>query len=82
MLPGSSELVYGDCCQRTEMLDKTPPILTGSRRTSNMAASKKTMEQAPDWNLSRDRFWQRRSVWKGMTAEGNELVKVIAAYAS
>lgn len=42
----------------------------------------KNIEQAPDWNLSRDRFWATAMpVWKGIDAEGNEQVKVIGSYA-
>lgn len=42
----------------------------------------KTVEQAPDWNLSRDRFWATAMpVWKGVDAEGNEKVKVVGSYA-
>jgi len=41
-----------------------------------------TVESAPDWNLSRDRFWATAMpVWKGTSAEGKELVKVIGSYA-
>jgi len=41
----------------------------------------KTIETAPDWNLSRDRFWATAMpVWKGTDAEGNEHVKVIGSY--
>lgn len=42
----------------------------------------KTVESAPDWNLSRDRFWATAMpVWKGKDAEGRERVKVIGSYA-
>lgn len=48
----------------------------------------KTIEQAPDWNISRDRFWATAMpVWKGIDAngntrdeQGNEYVKVIGSY--
>lgn len=41
----------------------------------------KTVEQAPDWNLSRDRFWATAMpVWKGVDAEGNEKVRVVGSY--
>lgn len=41
----------------------------------------KTVEQAPDWNLSRDRFWATAMpVWKGVDADGNERVKVVGSY--
>ncbi|MDB5176935.1 MAG: ileS [Candidatus Saccharibacteria bacterium] len=42
----------------------------------------KNIEQAPDWNLSRDRFWATAMpVWKGVDADGNEHVKVVGSYA-
>ncbi len=41
----------------------------------------KTVESAPDWNLSRDRFWATpMPVWKGKDTAGNEHVKVIGSY--
>lgn len=42
----------------------------------------KTIEQAPDWNLSRDRFWATAMpVWKGNDKDGKEQVKVVGSYA-
>lgn len=42
----------------------------------------KTVESAPDWNLSRDRFWATAMpVWKGVDADGNEKIKVVGSYA-
>ncbi|HSW98754.1 MAG TPA: isoleucine--tRNA ligase [Candidatus Saccharimonadales bacterium] len=42
----------------------------------------KTVESAPDWNLSRDRFWATAMpVWKGTDAHGKEHVKVVGSYA-
>jgi isoleucyl-tRNA synthetase len=42
----------------------------------------KTVETAPDWNVSRDRFWATAMpVWKGVDADGKEHVKVIGSYA-
>jgi isoleucyl-tRNA synthetase len=41
----------------------------------------KTVQSAPDWNLSRDRFWATpMPVWKGMDAKGKTLVKVIGSF--
>jgi isoleucyl-tRNA synthetase len=43
---------------------------------------KKNIEQAPDWNLSRDRFWATAMpVWKGIDKDGKEHVKVVGSYA-
>ncbi len=41
-----------------------------------------TVASAPDWNLSRDRFWATpMPVWKGTDAEGKEHIKVVGSYA-
>lgn len=41
----------------------------------------KTVETAPDWNLSRDRFWATAMpVWKGIDKDGKELIKVVGSY--
>lgn len=42
----------------------------------------KTVQSAPDWNLSRDRFWATAMpVWKGKDNNGKERIKVIGSYA-
>lgn len=42
----------------------------------------KTVESAPDWNLSRDRFWATAlPVWKGTDKSGKEHIKVVGSYA-
>jgi isoleucyl-tRNA synthetase len=42
----------------------------------------KTIETAPDWNLSRDRFWATAMpVWKGVDKQGEEHIKVVGSYA-
>lgn len=42
----------------------------------------KTVESAPDWNLSRDRFWATAMpVWKGTDKQGKESIKVVGSYA-
>lgn len=41
----------------------------------------KTVEAAPDWNISRDRFWATAMpVWKGVDQNGQEHIKVIGSY--
>ncbi len=42
----------------------------------------KTVQSAPDWNLSRDRFWATAiPVWKGVDKTGKEHIKVVGSYA-
>ena len=41
----------------------------------------KTVETAPDWNLSRDRFWATAMpVWKATDDQGNLHIKVVGSY--
>lgn len=43
--------------------------------------SAKTIQTAPDWNLSRDRFWATAMpVWKGIAADGTTRIKVVGSY--
>lgn len=60
--------------ENTEHINWFPPHIKHGR-------FEKTVQTAPDWNLSRDRFWATpMPVWKGTDAKGNEHVKVVGSY--
>jgi isoleucyl-tRNA synthetase len=66
--------------QRQEMLEKNGGVnwFPGHIKQGRFA---KTVQSAPDWNLSRDRFWATAMpVWKGTDASGKEHIKVIGSY--
>jgi isoleucyl-tRNA synthetase len=68
--------------QRTEMLEQNTEHINWFPEHIKHGRFEKTIETAPDWNLSRDRFWATAMpVWKGIDAEGNEKIKVIGSYA-
>lgn len=67
--------------QREKMLEKNSKInwFPAHVKYGRFA---KNIEQAPDWNISRDRFWATAMpVWKGVDKDGNEHVKVVGSYA-
>ena len=67
--------------QREKMLEKNGNINWFPAHVKNGRFAK-TVESAPDWNISRDRFWATAMpVWKGIDKDGNEKVKVIGSYA-
>lgn len=67
--------------QRTEMLEQNGENINWFPDHIKHGRFEKTMLQAPDWNLSRDRFWATAMpVWKGVDEDGNEHVKVIGSY--
>jgi len=67
--------------QRTEMLEQNGQVNWFPGHIKN-GRSAKTIESAPDWNLSRDRFWATAMpVWKGVGKDGKELIKVVGSYA-
>ena len=63
--------------QRQLMLEKNGPINWFPPHVKH-GRFEKTVEQAPDWNISRDRFWATAMpVWKSKSGK----VKVIGSYA-
>jgi len=74
--------------QRVEMLEENTAHVNWFPEHIKHGRFQKTIETAPDWNLSRDRFWATAMpVWKGVDAEGNsrdkdgrEYVKVVGSY--
>lgn len=63
--------------QREKMLEKNEPISWFPPHVKNGRFAK-TVESAPDWNLSRDRFWATAMpVWKSESGK----VKVVGSYA-
>lgn len=68
--------------QRTEMLEQNTENVNWFPAHIKHGRFEKTMLQAPDWNLSRDRFWATAMpVWKGIDKDGKEHIKVIGSYA-
>lgn len=66
--------------QRAEMLEENEHVNWFPAHIKH-GRFEKTVQQAPDWNLSRDRFWATAMpVWKGMDAEGQEHIKVVGSY--
>jgi isoleucyl-tRNA synthetase len=67
--------------QRDQMLEANQDINWFPRHVKQ-GRFHKTVESAPDWNLSRDRFWATAMpVWKGIDNNGKELIKVVGSYA-
>ncbi len=67
--------------QRTQMLEQNGLVNWFPEHIKH-GRSEKTIETAPDWNLSRDRFWATAMpIWKGADAQGKEHIKVIGSYA-
>lgn len=68
--------------QRTEMLEQNTENINWFPAHIKHGRFENTVQQAPDWNLSRDRFWATAMpVWKGVDDEGNEHTKVVGSYA-
>lgn len=66
--------------QRTKMLEENSGINWFPGHIKH-GRSEKTIESAPDWNLSRDRFWATAMpVWKGTDDNGKEHIRVVGSY--
>ncbi len=67
--------------QKEKMLEDNSPIHWFPEHVKQGRFAK-TVESAPDWNLSRDRFWATAMpVWKGKDKSGKEHIKVVGSYA-
>ncbi len=67
--------------QRAEMLENNQPINWFPEHIKSGRFAK-TIEMAPDWNLSRDRFWaSAMPVWEGVDKDGNKKQIVVGSYA-
>ena len=67
--------------QRQQMLEQNQDINWFPSHVKNGRFAK-NIEQAPDWNISRDRFWATAMpVWKGTDKNGTEHVRVVGSYA-
>ncbi len=68
--------------QRTEMLEQNSENINWFPDHIKHGRFEHTITTAPDWNLSRDRFWATAMpVWKGIDTDGNEKIRVIGSYA-
>jgi isoleucyl-tRNA synthetase len=66
--------------QRRQMLEQNADINWFPEHIKHGRFAK-TVESAPDWNLSRDRFWATAMpVWKGIDKSGKEHIKVVGSY--
>lgn len=67
--------------QRSEMLEENGNVNWFPEHIKH-GRFEKTVESAPDWNLSRDRFWATAMpVWKTYDKDGKEHIKVVGSYA-
>jgi len=68
--------------QKALMLEKNSEQITWFPDHLKHGRFEKNMEQAPDWNLSRDRFWATAMpVWEGVDRDGKKQQIVVGSYA-
>jgi isoleucyl-tRNA synthetase len=68
--------------QRKQMLVENTENINWFPEHIKHGRFEKTVETAPDWNLSRDRFWATAMpVWEGVNKDGKKCQKVIGSYA-
>jgi isoleucyl-tRNA synthetase len=66
--------------QRTQMLEQNSNIHWFPAHIKDGRFAH-TILSAPDWNLSRDRFWATpMPIWKGTDSTGKEVIKVVGSY--
>jgi isoleucyl-tRNA synthetase len=67
--------------QRQLMLDENEHVSWYPKHLKE-GRFRKTVESAPDWNISRDRFWATAMpIWKGTKRDGSEVIRVVGSYA-
>ncbi len=68
--------------QKQKMLVENTENITWFPEHIKHGRFENTVKDAPDWNLSRDRFWATAiPVWKGVDKAGKEHIKVVGSYA-
>ena len=67
--------------QKEQMLIENSENITWFPEHIKHGRFENTVRTAPDWNLSRDRFWATAMpVWKGTDKDGQEHIKVVGSY--
>lgn len=67
--------------QKTLMLEKNSEQIEWFPEHLKHGRFEKNIEQAPDWNLSRDRFWATAMpVWEGVDKDGKKQQIVVGSY--
>ncbi len=67
--------------QREKMLVENTESITWFPQHIKHGRFEKTVQTAPDWNLSRDRFWATAMpIWEGKASDGTTVRKVIGSY--